>query len=70
MLQHPDSYDGSLLTPGSGVWRTETAHRFAVLMENDAYFTALASSLEKAERSIVILGWQFDPRTHLSVETG
>lgn len=66
----PESYDGSLLDPGPGIWRTETAHRFAVLMENDAYFAALASALEKAERSIVILGWQFDPRTHLSVGTG
>ena len=65
-----DSYDGSLLIPGAGIWRTETAHRFAVLMENNAYFTALASAMEKAERSIVVLGWQFDPRTHLSVETG
>lgn len=69
MQPRADSYDGRLLTPGPGVWRTETAHRFAVLMENDAYFAALASSLEKAERSIVILGWQFDPRTHLTVET-
>lgn len=65
-----DSYDGRLLTPGAGVWRTERAHRFAPLMENDAYFAALASALEKAERSIVVLGWQFDPRTHLSVEAG
>ncbi|WP_299171459.1 phospholipase D-like domain-containing protein [uncultured Brevundimonas sp.] len=69
MTQDGDSYDGSLLTPGAGVWRSEIAHRFSILMENEAYFDALSSALHKAERSIVILGWQFDPRTHLDPET-
>lgn len=69
MIGRDDSYEGSLLNPGEGVWRRETAHRFSVLMENEAYFDALASALQKAERSIVILGWQFDPRTHLDPET-
>lgn len=55
----------ALLTAGGTCWRVETAGRFAVLMENDEYFRALASSLAKAQRSIVILGWQFDPRTRL-----
>ena len=55
----------SLLTPGRNCWRVETADRFAVLMENAAYFDALRSALGKARRSIVILGWQFDPRTRL-----
>ncbi|MFN4091884.1 MAG: phospholipase D-like domain-containing protein [Brevundimonas sp.] len=55
----------ALLTAGGACWRVETAGRFAVLMENDEYFRALASSLAKAQRSIVILGWQFDPRTRL-----
>lgn len=64
------SYDGSLVGPGDGIWRAATAHRFAVLMENDAYFAALASALDKAERSVVILGWQFDPRTRLAGDTG
>jgi phosphatidylserine/phosphatidylglycerophosphate/cardiolipin synthase-like enzyme len=34
-------------------------------MENRAYFAALRSTLENARRSIVLLGWQFDPRTRL-----
>ena len=59
----------SLLTPGRNCWRVETADRFAVLMENAAYFEALRSALAKAQRSIVILGWQFDPRTRLDPET-
>ena len=69
MGQVGDSYDGSLLEPGPGLWTSAVAHRFSVLMENQAYFDALSSALQKAERSIVLLGWQFDPRTHLDPET-
>ncbi len=64
----PAGYSGSLLTPGDTVWRTELADRLSVLMENDAYFDALSSALDKAKRSIVVLGWQFDPRTRLDPE--
>ncbi|HWQ85630.1 phospholipase D-like domain-containing protein [Brevundimonas sp.] len=59
----------SLLNPGRNCWRVETADRFAVLMENAAYFEALRSAVAKARRSIVILGWQFDPRTRLDPES-
>ncbi|UQV18666.1 hypothetical protein MU852_01755 [Brevundimonas albigilva] len=69
MTQDGQSYEGSLLEPGPGLWRSATASRFSILMENEAYFDALASAIHKAERSIVILGWQFDPRTHLDPET-
>ena len=57
------------LAPGRNCWRVETAGRFAVLMENAAYFEALRSALAKAQRSVVMLGWQFDPRTRLDPET-
>lgn len=66
-LGHKDGH--GLLRPGSNCWRVETADRFAVLMENAAYFEALRSALAKARRSIVILGWQFDPRTRLDPES-
>lgn len=58
-----------LLVPGDTCWRVARANRLTVLMENEAYFEALASSLAKAKRSVVVLGWQFDPRTHLDPET-
>jgi phosphatidylserine/phosphatidylglycerophosphate/cardiolipin synthase-like enzyme len=60
-----DENSGMLARPGDNCWRVETASRFAILMENDAYFEALRSAIGKAQRSIVILGWQFDPRTRL-----
>ena len=58
-------YDGSLLRPGETCWQIAHADRYAVLLENSRYFAALASALDKAEKSIVVLGWQFDPRTRL-----
>jgi len=61
--------DDQVFEPGRNCWRVETAGRFAVLMENDAYFAALRSSIAKAQKSIVILGWQFDPRTRLDPES-
>lgn len=60
--------DDSAFIPGRNCWRVETAGRFAILMENAAYFSALRSALDKARRSVVVLGWQFDPRTRLDAE--
>lgn len=59
----------AVLIPGDTCWRVETADRLSILMENAAYFDALSSALDKAQRSIVILGWQFDPRTRLDPES-
>lgn len=54
-----------LLDPGYSCWRTSRASRVAVLQENAAYFAAVARAVETAERSIILIGWQFDPRTVL-----
>lgn len=73
MLQEADPRPAldpaSVLTPGDTCWRVEPASRLTILMENEAYFEALGSALSKARRSIVILGWQFDPRTRLDPDT-
>ncbi|WP_396592841.1 phospholipase D-like domain-containing protein [Brevundimonas sp. R86498] len=58
-----------ILRPGDTCWRVAEAGRLSVLMENEAYFDALISALGKARRSVVVLGWQFDPRTRLDPET-
>ena len=57
-----------LLEPGYTCWRAETADRFTVLIENGTYFEALAAALPLARKSILLLGWQFDPRTRLNPE--
>jgi len=55
----------SVLTPGETCWRTDRADRVAFLVDTEAYFTALYEAMMKARRSILILGWGFDPRTRL-----
>jgi phosphatidylserine/phosphatidylglycerophosphate/cardiolipin synthase-like enzyme len=55
----------SVLRPGETCWRTAHADRVAFLVDNQAYFAAVAAALQKARRSILLLGWGFDPRTRL-----
>lgn len=56
----------TLLIPGETCWRTERAERTAFLVDTEAYFTAVREAIHKAERSILLLGWGFDPRTRLA----
>ena len=37
----------------------------AFLVDTQAYFAAVADAIQKARRSILLLGWSFDPRTRL-----
>ncbi len=55
----------SVFIPGETCWRTEESGRAAFLIDTEAYFTALYEAMQKARRSILILGWGFDPRTRL-----
>jgi len=48
--------------PGETCWRVEPSRRVSVLVETDLYFAALRSACERAERSIFIVGWDFDRR--------
>ena len=55
----------SVLRPGDTCWRTARADRAAFLVDTEAYFTAVFDALQKARRSVLLLGWGFDPRTRL-----
>jgi len=55
----------TVLIPGDTCWRTARAHRAAFLVDTEAYFTAVAEALMAARRSILLVGWGFDPRTRL-----
>lgn len=56
---------GAIARPGRNCWRIETASRAALLIDTENYFNALAQSIERAERSILIAGWDFDSRLRL-----
>src|SRR5262249_2809465 len=53
-----------ILRPGHNCWRIERATRAAVLTNAD-YFRALAASLARARRSVLLLGWNLDARLML-----
>lgn len=46
-------------------WRIARAERLSLLIDVAAYFSAAKQAMEKATRRIVLLGWDFDPRTRL-----
>jgi phosphatidylserine/phosphatidylglycerophosphate/cardiolipin synthase-like enzyme len=58
-----------LLEPGLTCWRTERAERAAFLLDNSTYFSAAKAVMLKARRSIHLLGWAFDPLTHLEPDS-
>ena len=53
------------LARADAVWRRERAERVALLHDGAAYFAAARAALCAARRSILLIGWSFDPRTRL-----
>jgi phosphatidylserine/phosphatidylglycerophosphate/cardiolipin synthase-like enzyme len=52
--------------PGETCWQIARAGRVAVLVDAEEYFTALREALGNAWHSVVVVGWDFDPRTELA----
>lgn len=66
-LQAPDtackaarSPAGPILRPGQNCWRVAQADRASVLVDGAPYFAHLEAALRRAQRSILIIGWDFD----------
>jgi phospholipase D1/2 len=55
----------NILVPGRNCWRVVHADRVAFLIDGAAYFEALAEAIDRAERSILLLGWDFHSRVRL-----
>jgi phosphatidylserine/phosphatidylglycerophosphate/cardiolipin synthase-like enzyme len=53
---------GRLLVPGRTCWRIERANRFALIVDAAAYFRIAKAAMLKAERRIMLIGWDFDTR--------
>lgn len=47
-------------TPDRNCWRVEKADRFAVIIDGADYFRALREALLKAQRLVILIGWDFD----------
>jgi phospholipase D1/2 len=57
----------SIFEPGRNCWRVEAASRAACLVDGQEYFTAFREAALAAERSIYILGWDFDTRIRMLI---
>ncbi|OMQ15103.1 phospholipase, partial [Modestobacter sp. VKM Ac-2676] len=54
-----------LLIPGETCWRIDPATRFAVFVDAAGYFATLKKAVLRAERRVLFIGWDFDPRIRL-----
>ena len=54
-----------LLAPDVTCWRKSRADRFALVVDAGPYYAALADAIDRAERQILVLAWDFDTRTPL-----
>jgi len=49
-----------------GVWRYAMATRVRVIVDAEAYFDLMQQAMLKARRRILLIGWDFDTRIHLT----
>ena len=54
-----------LLCEGKNCWRIAHADRVAFLIDGASYLSAFMSAVERAKRSVLIVGWDFDSRITL-----
>ena len=59
-----------ILKPGRNCWRVATASRAAVLVDGEALYGRLDQSLRSAQRSILLIGWDFDAIIRLRPQDG
>ncbi|SFL81035.1 phospholipase D-like domain-containing protein [Geodermatophilus ruber] len=59
-----------LLVPGETCWRIERADRHAVFVDAADYFATLKQAVLRAERRVLFIGWDFDPRIRLDPRAG
>lgn len=54
-----------VLRPGETCWRIAHADRVAVIIDAAAYYSHLKAAILRARHSILLIGWDFDPRVEL-----
>ncbi|GAB3191849.1 phospholipase D-like domain-containing protein [Geodermatophilus arenarius] len=65
----PAPSDDTLLVPGETCWRIERADRHAVFVDAADYFATLKRAVLRAERRVLFIGWDFDPRIRMDPRT-
>jgi phosphatidylserine/phosphatidylglycerophosphate/cardiolipin synthase-like enzyme len=63
--REPERGGDSLLVPGETCWRIERATRHAVFVDAASYFATLKRAVLAAQRRVLFIGWDFDPRIRM-----
>ena len=58
----PDGSARPILEIGRNCWRVARAGRVAFLVDGEAYFKAFRAAAARAQRSIIVIGWDIDSR--------
>ncbi|HEX6375123.1 MAG TPA: phospholipase D-like domain-containing protein [Allosphingosinicella sp.] len=58
------------LEPGRNCWRTGRAHRASLIVDGCDYFRLLRQAMLKAEKQIMLIGWDLDTRIALDEPGG
>ena len=59
-----------ILRPGETCWRIERADAIAVIVDAADYFAILKRSVQEAQHSVLLIGWDFDTRIELDPRDG
>ncbi len=62
---HKKAGENQILVEGRNCWQIAPADRVAFLIDGASYFAAFMSTVERARRSVLIVGWDFDSRIQL-----
>lgn len=54
--------DRTILVPGETCWRIDRADKMKVIIDGEDYFRIVKQALLRAERNVMMIGWDFDPR--------
>lgn len=65
MTTEPEQRPTLELAPGRNCRRVELANRVAVLVDGEAYFAAVRETMIRAERRIVLVGWDLHSQVEL-----
>jgi len=57
-----------ILIPGDTCWRIAHANRLSVIVDAADYYRAARAAILKAQRSVLLIGWDFDSRIELEPE--
>ena len=63
-LKQVAGFDDNSVEPG--VWRYERASRARLVVDGENYFDLIQQAMLKANQRILMIGWDFDTRIHLS----